>query len=94
MNEDVIEVVTDRPQDAMDEVEKLECAKEEALFGKGLHVVAADCEAAVETIGSRLRAAGFHVERIGKIAPSLEDVFVSLIEERDRAEGRLAEVRR
>jgi len=58
--------------------------KEAALFGNGLHVVAEDGEAAVASVGAALARAGYRVETIGKIAPSLEDVFVSLIEARDR----------
>jgi ABC-2 type transport system ATP-binding protein len=41
-----------------------------------------------------LTGQGFLVSRIEKIVPSLEDVFVSLIEARDRAEQPQQEVRR
>ena len=37
---------------------------------------------------------GRRVERIERIVPSLEDVFVSLIEAHDRAEAPLGEVKR
>jgi ABC-2 type transport system ATP-binding protein len=84
MENDVIEVTCERPQDAMTEVEKVKGVKEAALFGKGLHVVAEDGEAAVASVGAALARAGYRVETIGKIVPSLEDVFVSLIEARDR----------
>jgi ABC-2 type transport system ATP-binding protein len=86
MQEDVLEVQCARPQDAMGEIEKLEGIKEVALFGQGLHAVAADGEKSVARIGEALRRGGYAVQRIEKIAPSLEDVFVSLIEARDRAE--------
>jgi len=45
-------------------------------------------------IAEAIRSAGFPVERAEEIAPTLEDVFVSLVEERDRRAGPLAEVRR
>jgi len=93
MKEDVLEVACDRPQDAMEIVERIECVKEAALFGRGLHVVTADCEAAEREIRKRLKDDGFTVGRIEKITPSLEDVFVSLIEEHDRTEAAQAEVR-
>ena len=41
-----------------------------------------------------LQEAGFTVRRVERITPTLEDVFVSLIEARDRADGAIQEVRR
>ena len=87
MQEEVLEVISERPQDAMEEVVSLAGVKEAALFGRGLHVVvrqSADASLA-DRIRTRLAACGFAVERVGKIVPSLEDVFVSLIEVHDRA---------
>jgi ABC-2 type transport system ATP-binding protein len=86
MQETVLEIQCERPQDAMGEVEKLEGIKEVALFGSGLHAIALDEQQAIPRIQAALQAARFPVERIEKIAPSLEDVFVSLIEARDRAQ--------
>ena len=85
MKESVIEVICDRPQDAIGEVEDLEEIKGVALFGRGLHAVAADSETAMRTLERRLTRRGYTVERIETVTPSLEDVFVSLVEARDRA---------
>ncbi len=85
MQEDVLEVACERPQDAMEEVRGLEGIKEAALFGKNLHVVTEDGDAAAKILRERLSQSGFRLERIEKISPSMEDVFVSLIEARDRA---------
>jgi ABC-2 type transport system ATP-binding protein len=93
MKDEVLEVLCDRPQDAMAEIEKLPEVKEVALFGKGLHVVADDGEATARAIQKALSARGFEVASVEKIRPSLEDVFVSLIEARDRAEQAQQEVR-
>jgi drug efflux transport system ATP-binding protein len=93
MKDEVLEVLCDRPQDAMAEIEKLPEVKEVALFGNGLHVVAGDGEAAAHAIQKALSARGFDVASVEKIRPSLEDVFVSLIEARDRAEQAQQEVR-
>ncbi|MHB8767084.1 MAG: ABC transporter ATP-binding protein [Deferrisomatales bacterium] len=87
MEEQILEVLCDRPQDAMGELEALPGVKEVALFGKGLHAVVADAESAGPAVRSRLEEKGYPVERVEKIVPSLEDVFVSLIEARDRAEA-------
>lgn len=86
MQEDVLEVLCERPQDAMDEIKKVDGIKDVALFGKGLHIVAEDGEAAASAVRRFLGERGYRIVRVEKIIPSLEDVFVSLIEARDRAE--------
>ena len=86
MQEDVLEVQCERPQDAMVEIENVPGVKEVALFGKGLHVVAEDGGLAITSIRKLLGEKDYKVERIEEIVPSMEDVFVSLIEARDRAE--------
>ena len=93
MNDELIEVVCARPQDAMLELEKLDEVVEVALFGRGLHLVVRDSGAAIPVVTRRLGELGFALECLEKIAPSLEDVFVSLIEARDRAQGAQQEVR-
>jgi ABC-2 type transport system ATP-binding protein len=93
MREEVLEVFCERPQEAMGEIEKVHGVQEVALFGKGLHVVAENGEAASLAIGRLLGERGYRIERIEKIVPSLEDVFVSLIEARDRAEAPQQEVK-
>lgn len=92
MTQDVLEVMCDRPQDAMDAIERLPSVQEVALFGRGLHVVAGDAKEASRAIHEVLSDHG--AVRIEQIVPSLEDVFVSLIEEHDRVQPPQEEVRR
>jgi len=94
MQEDVLEVLCPHPEDVMSDLERVPGVKEVALFGKGLHVVTDDAEQAAPAIAEQLRTAGRGEARIERITPSLEDVFVSLIEARDRADQPQAEVRR
>ena len=94
MQDDVLEVACERPQDAMEEIRQLEGIKEVALFGRNLHVVAANGEAAAQAVEERLGAGGYGLERVEKIPPSMEDVFVSLIEARDSTEQAAQEVER
>jgi hypothetical protein len=49
---------------------------------------------AVPLLRESLLAKGVPVTRAERIAPSLEDVFVSVVEEKDRREKPLVEVRR
>jgi ABC-2 type transport system ATP-binding protein len=92
MQEDILEVQCDRPQDAMREIETLAEVKEAALFGKGLHVVAKNGDAAAISVRRVLEDRGYGSALIEKVAPSLEDVFVSLIEARDRADQPVQDV--
>ena len=56
-----------------------------AVFGGGLHVKVRDPAAAIPEIRDALHAAGIDVRALDQIAPSMEDVFVSLIEQEEMA---------
>jgi len=84
MKEEVLDVACECPYDVIDEIEQLPSVKEAALFGRGLHVVATDGDAATREVRELLARRGRKVMLIERIVPSLEDVFVSLIEARDR----------
>jgi ABC-2 type transport system ATP-binding protein len=85
MNDTVLEVRCDRPEQAMESLVGVAEVKEASLFGNALHLVAADGPRATAVVRSRLAELGYGVAAVEPIAPSLEDVFVSLIEARDRA---------
>jgi len=84
MQEKILEVNCDRPHEAMDEIAGIDAVKESALFGKALHVVVYDENAAIRQIPQVLAESGYNVSSVETITPSLEDVFVSLIESHDR----------
>lgn len=83
MAEEVLEVACPRAWEVLESVEKLPGVKEASLFGQCLHVVCADGLAAKAAIGAFLQQHHL-VGQVEKIVPSLEDVFVSLIEAHDR----------
>ncbi|MGW8255895.1 MAG: ATP-binding protein DrrA1-3 family domain-containing protein, partial [Thermoguttaceae bacterium] len=93
MTDEVLEVFCEHPETAMGAIEKLPQVKEAALFGRGLHVVVDNAATGVAAIRQTLAERGFRLETAEKITPSLEDVFVALIEARDRAEQPQQEVR-
>ncbi|OPY75542.1 MAG: putative ABC transporter ATP-binding protein YbhF [Syntrophorhabdus sp. PtaU1.Bin153] len=74
----VLEVEVDKVVDAMDLLARN--GMEAAIFGSTLHVTVEDAEAGIGRIGNLLRKSGVEVKAIEKIVPSLEDVFVTLIE--------------
>jgi ABC-2 type transport system ATP-binding protein len=55
-----------------------------AVFGSGLHVAVSELESGIEIIRTKLAAQNIEIHRLEKIQPSLEDVFVALIEAEER----------
>ncbi len=78
MSRDVLEIEVDRALDALELL--ADAGIETAVFGTLLHATVDRGEEAGPRIEAILKSAGFTVRAIEKIAPSLEDVFVNLIE--------------
>ena len=70
--------------ETMKALEKVPGVVESAVFGGGLHVVVDNPAAAMDAIRSALAAGGIEIRRLEPITPSLEDVFVALIEAEER----------
>ncbi len=75
----VLEVQTDRPVEALRAVEGHPSVREAGLHGAALHVTVGAAEAAGELL-EFLQAQGVPVSGVLPAVPSLEDVFVSLVE--------------
>ena len=90
----VLEVACDRAQDALATLEAIPGVRDAAMFGTTLHVVTDEQVDLTARVEEALSGAGFAVERVERITPSLEDVFVALIEASDRRVQPLAEVAR
>jgi ABC-2 type transport system ATP-binding protein len=86
MKEEVLELKSDHPQDLIEPLGKVPGVKEVALFGRGLHLVVDDFQKVKPALQQSLNKLNIPAENLKKIEPSLEDVFVSLIEERERRE--------
>ena len=78
MKGDVVEIETDPVVHAMEALDRR--GIEAAIFGSLLHATVHDAASAVRSIRTILEDAGLPVRRIERIAPSLEDVFVSMID--------------
>jgi ABC-2 type transport system ATP-binding protein len=87
MQEEVIEVSCENVHEAMEFIEEVEGVRHAALFGRGLHVVAENADRVMPAMMDLLEKRNILVRGMEKIMPSLEDVFVSLIEARDRMES-------
>ena len=72
------------PLETMRTVEKLAGVRDVAVFGGGLHVTAEEAAPAIARIREALGARGIGIRRLEAISPSMEDVFVALIEAEER----------
>ena len=77
--EPILELRTDDAARAVEALKGAEGVIEAAMFGRRVHVAAEDEARAGAAIRNRLSRAGLALERIERIDPSLEDVFVSLV---------------
>lgn len=69
---------------SMNILEKLPGLHDVAVFGGGLHVTAAEGQRSMPQIRAALEAAGITVTVLEPIDPSMEDVFVAMIEAEER----------
>ncbi|MCF8719903.1 ABC transporter ATP-binding protein [Nitrospina gracilis] len=90
----VWEVHCDRPQSAMLALEGQPGIRDVSLFGLSLHVVAEEDPSMPQRIQDSLQKVNCRVERVEKIPPALEDIFVTLIQSRERALQAQQEVER
>jgi ABC-2 type transport system ATP-binding protein len=72
------------PLESMKAQENTEGVLEVAVFGGGLHVSVVDPEQAGPRIRSALAERGISIRSLDVIQPSMEDVFVAMIEEEER----------
>ena len=83
MTADILNLECSDPFAALQVVKEIPEIKEAALFGRGLHLTVEDAQLVIPIITLVLKKRQIHYARLGKINPSLEDVFVSIIEARD-----------
>lgn len=88
MKNEVLEIQIPDSQDWLERISKIEGVKEAALFGAAIHVVVYDSSKAIPALKDFLEKTQAKDFSINKILPSLEDVFVSSIENYDQAESK------
>jgi ABC-2 type transport system ATP-binding protein len=70
--------------ESMKVLDKTEGVLDVAVFGGGLHVTVQDPESAGARIRDALRERNISIRSLELIQPSMEDVFVAMIEEEER----------
>jgi len=87
MKNEVVEIAISDSQGWLERVSKIEGVKEAALFGANIHAVVYDSTKTITAIKDFLAKEKAGNFSINKIMPSLEDVFVSAIEDYDHTES-------
>jgi len=80
----LLQLDTNDPLETMRAIEKLEGISDVAVFGAGLHVTVDNVEEASKRIREALGQHHIEVKRLEEIEPSMEDVFVAMIESEER----------
>jgi ABC-2 type transport system ATP-binding protein len=80
----LLQLDTSDPLETMRALENIPGILDLAVFGAGLHVTVEDLEAATASIRQILEERDVTIKRLEAIQPSLEDVFVALIEAAER----------
>jgi ABC-2 type transport system ATP-binding protein len=84
----ILELIPADLFESMRALEGLEGVRDTAVFGGGLHVTVEDETAGMARLRAALDGKGIRIERLEPIEPSMEDVFVAMIEAADREDNR------
>jgi ABC-2 type transport system ATP-binding protein len=76
----IVEVRGARPVDLMRTLDAMREVEKTSLFGTAVHAVLHDATVEPQTIAARLREGGLLVESVEEVPPSLEDVFLDVVE--------------
>jgi ABC-2 type transport system ATP-binding protein len=80
----IVEIRTVRPVDVMRELDAMAEVEDSSLFGTAVHAVLRSKAAEPGELVRRLAAAGLPVDSIDRVEPSLEDVFLDVVEKAAR----------
>jgi ABC-2 type transport system ATP-binding protein len=76
----IVEINATRPVDAMQVLDAHPAVEKTSLFGTSVHAVLRDPSTSPEALAGALKQAGIDVQSIGPVSPSLEDVFLDVVE--------------
>jgi drug efflux transport system ATP-binding protein len=82
----IVEVQAVNPVDTMRQLDGLPEVEKTSVFGTAVHaVLRGDAGAATQLVRQRLESAGIAVISTAAVQPSLEDVFLEVVEQREKA---------
>lgn len=88
MQRQVLEISTKGPEAWAEKIKNIESIEDTALFGSNIHAVTKDAAQAISLIEKAFKEQGASGYKVNQIEASLEDVFVSLIENYDQTHGK------
>ena len=80
----LLQLDTSNPLETMRTLEQLTEVYDVAVFGGGLHIGVKDADSGIKAVRACLKERNIPIKRIETISPSLEDVFVTMIETEER----------
>jgi ABC-2 type transport system ATP-binding protein len=84
----IFEIECDRVVDALQLMEKQDFVDETSIFGNEIHIIVNNKFENENGIRSVLEVNGLNVKRIDRIVPTLEDVFIHLLEKQEKTADR------
>jgi len=84
MKDEILEISLNEAEEWIEKLKNAPGVKDAALFSTSVHTVVENSKTAIPMIESMLREAGIKDYSVKKVKPSLEDVFVSSIEQYDK----------
>ncbi len=76
----IYEITSNSPIELMNYLQSLNITKEVSLFGNKIHLSVSDAEISPVMIKENISKGGFEINTIDRIIPTLEDVFIHLVE--------------
>jgi ABC-2 type transport system ATP-binding protein len=76
----ILEIHSGRPVDVMKALDEMDEIQKTTLFGTAVHAVLKPGRIDVETLRNRLRTIGVEIRSLERVTPSLEDVFLDVVE--------------
>jgi ABC-2 type transport system ATP-binding protein len=76
----ILEIYSARPVDVMRALEELSEVEKTSVFGTAVHAVLKSPDVDVQTLTERLTSRGLEIGGVEKVMPSLEDVFLDVVE--------------
>jgi len=81
----IVELRVDRPVEAMQLLDAMEGVEKTSLFGTALHAVLRNTNVSVDDLARQLTGAGITIDSIEPVQPSLEDVFLDVVDKAGNA---------
>jgi ABC-2 type transport system ATP-binding protein len=76
----IVEIQSSRPVEVMKALDQMKEVQKTTVFGTAVHAVLKPGETDVAGLGNRLKAQGMDVAGVERVSPSLEDVFLDVVE--------------